>query len=63
MSLEPTSEAENELVPGPAVSLQSPLEPAAAPPLALETQSESLESGGSASELTLEFEEDPGRLF
>ena len=67
VALEPTLETEEELVPqaAPAVSMQSPLEPAAAPPPVLETQSETLEFGvgDSDSGLSLEFEEDPGRLF
>lgn len=68
VSLEPTLETEEELLPGkffpeepvPAVSLQSPLEPAIAPPPVLETQ---FDSPPDDNELSLEFEEDPGRLF
>ena len=63
VSLEPTLEPEEEAaeVPIPGVSLQSPLEPAPTP--TLETEFGVPATGSDEMELSLEFEEDPGRLF
>jgi twitching motility protein PilU len=64
VSLEPAAEVEELIIdPVPAVSMQSPLEPAPAPPPVLDTQFDPAPAGGDDPGLSLEFEEDPGRLF
>ncbi len=65
VTLEPVLESTEEVVDEPAEkplpSLRSPLEPAPAPTAVLDTQPPG--AGIGDGELTLEFDEDPGRLF